>query len=393
MNNLFKVGVVVLIVLMGVISFIDAKPSVNPANSIFSAQTASNNNVQKVSGFSGFQKMMPSTPSSGNNVMSATTTGFSNLRHFAGGDFNPGGFIFLDIAGDPGMANLPYVIAFSTNGDFPGAHIPGVGNIPLNPPYLASFFGFLDNNGNGQFVINLPNNPSFIGLPLTSAVGVIDPSNQVILSNPVSYRIGSGVFGVACCVEGVLNGPESNCVDGGVSINYCRLNAGGAVQQCIPHDTIQEPPSSNASNLTPGNVSASSSYIANLTNAIAMSNITGRTYTNTTYDCDDFADDLEQYLQGLGYNATYTQFVKYVGNSSTIDYAHAIIDVHLPNGEIVWIEPQTGRIVNLDFDGDGTVEANVNQAYVYGHHPTDDNAKIYVYDSAAAAAAAGAPRD
>ncbi|MEK6792557.1 MAG: hypothetical protein AABX95_01955, partial [Nanoarchaeota archaeon] len=135
-----------------------------------------------------------------------------------------------------------------------------------------------------------------------------------------------------------------------------------------------------------------SSFVISLTNDIALSNITSRTYSTTTYDCDDFADDMEQWLEGLGYNVTYAQFVKYAENTTTVDYAHAIINVCLPDGSTIWIEPQTGKIINLDFNGDGKVEVNINKPYKKGYYPTDDNVKVYVYDNAAFAAANGAPR-
>ncbi|MEK6836266.1 MAG: hypothetical protein AABX94_01210 [Nanoarchaeota archaeon] len=404
MKHMFRACLLILIVFLAVIGFINAKP--NPASLLFNQQIATQNNMQMFSNVNGpqfnaliqqFQKTssVSFTPASGNG--NPGVAGASNLPSViiqATGNFNPGGTIILTVTGSPSMTFHPFILIFSLSGDYPGLTFPGVGTIPANFPYIASFFGFLGPSGSSQFILQIPNDHSLMGLPLTSAVGVINPfSNEISLSNPVSYTIGSGVVGVSCCTQGVLNGPESQCISEGVSVNYCRLNTEGAVQDCIPQDVGVDPAPTNISSLQPGNVSAGSSFITNLTRDIGLSNITRRTYNNLTYDCDDFADDLEQWLQGLGYNATFTQFVKYVGNTSTIDYIHAVIDIHLPDGSTIWVEPQTGAIINLDFDGDGNVEANVNEPYRNGHHPTDDNAKIYVYDSAAGAAANGAPRD
>lgn len=390
MNNVVRVSVFIFIFL-AVVGLINAKS--NPLNSVFISQVAKQNGVQIVSN-SQLSSLIQNNAVSGNGNPQAMASSIPSIIHRASGNFNPGGTVVLDIIGSPSMANSPYLITFSLYGDYPGLSFQGIGVVPVNPPYLASFFGFLGPNGQAQFVIHLPNDTGLIGLPLTSAVGIINQfTNQITLSNPVSFEVGRGITGVSCCVQGVLNGPGSQCIPNGVSVNYCRLNTRGAVQSCIPFDTTIDPPPANASNLVPSNISLGSSFMTNLTTSMNVSNITRRIYNATAYDCDDFADDMERWLQTHGYNATYTQFVKYLGNSSTVDYVHAVIDVHLPGGSIIWIEPQTGEVINLDFDGDGRVEANVNSPYVNGHHPTDDNAKIYVYDSAATAAANGAPRD
>ena len=391
MRHVFKVCLIVLVVLLGVVGFINAKP--NPAALIFNQQTANQNNMQIVNINSQLSSVVQSN--SGGNTQTMAASGIPEVIVSATGNFNPGGTVVINVIGSPTMANHPYILAFSLYGDYPGTTFPGVGLIPINQPILTSFFGFLGSNGNAQFMIQIPNTPSLMGLPLTAAAGVLNPlSNQIDISNPVSFEVGRGLKGISCCTQGVRNGPGAQCTPRGVSINYCRYIATGAVQECIPNDIGVDPAPSNRSALNQSTVTVNSSFMTNLTRSIASSNITTRTYNATAYDCDDFADDMEQWLQTHGYNATFTQFVKYVGaNSSTIDYVHAVIDVHLPDGSIIWIEPQTGRVINLDFDGDGNVGANVNQPYRNGHHVTDDNAKIYVYDSAAGAAANGAPRD
>lgn len=193
---------------------------------------------------------------------------------------------------------------------------------------------------------------------------------------------------VKCCFEGVWDGPGGSCtlMQTAEQCHYL----GGAVQDCIPHDTYYEAPTGSNTNLTEEK-NLTGGYYQNLTAAVTRSGIAGRTY-GPAYDCDDFSDDLEKNLTAQGYDATFTQYVKYKADGS-IDYAHAVVDVHVPGGKMVWIEPQTGKYVSLDFDGDGKVTAKYEEDYKKGHTPTEDEAKIYVYGSAASAAAHGAPRD
>ncbi|MCA9277984.1 MAG: hypothetical protein H6815_04260 [Phycisphaeraceae bacterium] len=132
--------------------------------------------------------------------------------------------------------------------------------------------------------------------------------------------------------------------------------------------------------------------------------IKDREYKKDTYDCDDFADDMEQELENNGYKATFT-CVWLIGERtywswSQLDYVteripiwgHAISDVHL-NGRLVFIEPQTGRIGLgwLDHDGDGVIEYTTNHNNLWA--PTDGELRIEVYESRAAAEAAGVIMD
>ena len=131
-----------------------------------------------------------------------------------------------------------------------------------------------------------------------------------------------------------------------------------------------------------------SGWISNLTRDAISTGVNNTRYNETSYDCDDFASDLEGNLTVLGYNATYTVYWCGTGAARV---GHCVTDVHAPDGTLVFIEPQTNRIVNLDFDGDGRVEAR-------NHHPagienTDNNCAIEVYPDRAAATAAGAPTD
>ena len=111
------------------------------------------------------------------------------------------------------------------------------------------------------------------------------------------------------------------------------------------------------------------------------------------YTCMNFTHDLERNLTAAGYNATFTVLWCYgpPPPGSPPATAHAVTDVHLADGRTVWIEPQTGRIINMDMDGDGVVETN--NVFVAGSaiSPTDDNCEIYIFDDRAAAQAAGVP--
>ncbi|MCA9297348.1 MAG: hypothetical protein KC983_12545, partial [Phycisphaerales bacterium] len=136
----------------------------------------------------------------------------------------------------------------------------------------------------------------------------------------------------------------------------------------------------------------------------------GQEYVKDTHDCDDFADELEQALEGLGYDATFTVYWCYEVNPAwnwenrkttprwKNTRAHAITDVHtLLTDEIVWVEPQLsvaqGALTHpwtmLDFDGDGKVEYDTK----HGGGFTDGNCRIEVYESRAAAEKAGVVMD
>lgn len=128
----------------------------------------------------------------------------------------------------------------------------------------------------------------------------------------------------------------------------------------------------------------------------------GQPYTPTTHDCDDFADDLEQYLQDQGYNATFTCL--WTANSEHEWYnwlwtpefssGHCMTDVHNDDGTTTWIEAQwsdaEGAVgQNLDADGDGMVGVSDGP----GSDTTEGNLRIEVYGSAAEAEAAGVNLD
>ncbi len=187
-----------------------------------------------------------------------------------------------------------------------------------------------------------------------------------------------------CCLN------DDNCFSS--IIKDCRLQ-GGAVMECLDQEErIRDVTVSNKTNFAPANLSTNG-VLTNLSKNVNASGVHLGTY-NASHDCDDFADELEIFLTGLGYNATFTAYWCYGGPGNPPAIAHAITDVHLSGGKIVFIEPQTGMFANLDFDGDGIVEVN-NGGYTpgQGQGTTDDNCKISVFDNKAAAIAAGAPVD
>lgn len=221
----------------------------------------------------------------------------------------------------------------------------------------------------------------------------VNISSQVVIPPLGSMSCpGMGDIGtISCCTKGVEGAPDAECFMT-PSIEACEA-ANGAIQNCVPSEAQEIPTSEIVASLTPLNDTANKSVNRIILKDVADSGVAKKKYTTNTYDCDDFAKDLELYLQGLGYDATFTHIVKYniTGKQTS---AHAVTDIHLPNGWIVFIEPQTGKLINLDFDGDGVVELYSHPSnHPMGYHPTDDNVKITIYDSADAAESAGLDMD
>lgn len=124
----------------------------------------------------------------------------------------------------------------------------------------------------------------------------------------------------------------------------------------------------------------------------------GQPYSDPAHDCDDFADELERYLEAHGWNATFTcywdlnpEYTWY--NALWTDKwinGHCLTDVHLADGSYVWIEAQRssrgGAVgVNLDSNGDGTVGVGTTS----GNSATEGNRRIEVYGSRAEGERAG----
>jgi len=121
---------------------------------------------------------------------------------------------------------------------------------------------------------------------------------------------------------------------------------------------------------------------------INMSSVPGMTYMASTYDCDDFANDLQQELSMAGFNSTFTATWRNNGMNG-----HAVTDVHpTTSSGIIFIEPQNGMVINLDENMDGMV------GYRDGMHSmaimtTEGMSEIEVYMTRADAAMAGVPID
>lgn len=109
------------------------------------------------------------------------------------------------------------------------------------------------------------------------------------------------------------------------------------------------------------------------------------------HNCANYASELERELTNLGYDATFT--VDETGNKYP---AHAAVDVHTPNGKLIFIEPQfaeygDGRIFyNADHNNDGQITAHVNQQYML-NQATESAHGVWVYDNDVAARVYGVP--
>ncbi len=126
-----------------------------------------------------------------------------------------------------------------------------------------------------------------------------------------------------------------------------------------------------------------------LEEALNMSMVTSMEY-GEDYDCDDFAGDLEEELEGQGFMSTFTAI--WTDDGSDTVPGHALTDVHAPSGMVIWVEPQTGEIVDLDEDDDGDVGASDgthNEEFM----ASEGMSQIEVYEDKTSASMAGVPVD
>jgi len=205
-------------------------------------------------------------------------------------------------------------------------------------------------------------------------------------------NVGDACDTFECCRGSEIGDPIiGECFQ--TTIAECQAQ-GGAVMECgnIGNEIEGDSVPAELRNLTIVRFNASDSALVNLTRDAISTGVNNTTYSLGVYDCRHFAHDLERNLTALGHNATWTAFWCYGGLGNPPPRAHAVTDVHLPDGRTVFIEPQSNRILNLDFDGDGVVEVN-NNGYTPGANmgQTDDNCKISVFEDRASAAAAGVP--
>lgn len=112
---------------------------------------------------------------------------------------------------------------------------------------------------------------------------------------------------------------------------------------------------------TPSTAAATQSYPAGGTPPVGLrqdvinTGIHKKEYVDGLYDCDDFANDLEDALEDLGYHATYTEICI---PGSPASY-HAITDIHL-DGQTYWFDAITGVPYQLDAGGDGQVQTSTS---------------------------------
>ena len=118
---------------------------------------------------------------------------------------------------------------------------------------------------------------------------------------------------------------------------------------------------------------SSGGFITMLEGALSMSTVPDTEYMADTYDCDDFAHDLERELEGQGFDATFTLIWRDNGMTG-----HAVTDVHTTSGGIVFVEPQDGMIIDLDEDGDGMVGFR-DGVHSEAIMPTEGTSEIEVY--------------
>ncbi|MEK6952224.1 MAG: hypothetical protein AABX29_04355 [Nanoarchaeota archaeon] len=198
---------------------------------------------------------------------------------------------------------------------------------------------------------------------------------------------------ILCCAEG-LNG-ECFLAD---TIESCRAR-GWAVMDCMPPLNANDLPTitdfrnetHNPFNTSNPPYNASDPLFVSLANNVTASGVNNTAYVPGSYECANFAGDLEANLTARGYNATFTAYWCHGGPGNPPPTAHAITDVHLSDGRLVWIEPQTNRMINMDMDGDGIVEYNNNAFTNSVAVTTDDNCQISVWENRAQASAAGVP--
>ncbi|ODS40029.1 MAG: hypothetical protein A7315_09990 [Candidatus Altiarchaeales archaeon WOR_SM1_79] len=245
----------------------------------------------------------------------------------------------------------------------------------------------------------------------------IDPENELYAYNlntiqgaienedwyDIELNFGVGVVEmpeglITCCI------PDSCTM---TTVEEC-ISTGGAVTGEIPvSGSVSSAPPQN---FTPFDPSTNPGWWRNLTRAVNESPIVtdNWTYTNNTRICHHFANNLTEYLRGLGYNATFT--IMYYNTTGGLR-GHSVSDVYAPNGNKVFIEPQwiriyglryqaqipkhdigngTQAVTGMDADGDGRVEArNGVHNQVPPFNPTDDNVVIEQFKSRSEAISQG----
>lgn len=205
-----------------------------------------------------------------------------------------------------------------------------------------------------------------------------DQDGDGVLS--VEELLGDGPSGEACALEGgVVGCPPRRIQRPGHEVPAGEPGTGAAGRPVFPRIFPRE---------------LMDELLRLLLEWICQLGIHDRAYDAEDYDCDNFADDLEQALEELGAGVGTFTYMACDWDAEAGNYrsAHALTDVHL-FGTLFWVEPQTAQLANLDANGDGQVDF-VRDLSTYPT-PTEGNEDprkrcfIAVFESAAAAEAAG----
>ncbi len=114
-------------------------------------------------------------------------------------------------------------------------------------------------------------------------------------------------------------------------------------------------------------------------------------------DCDDFAEDFEDWMEADGHDVTITILIEYDKETCSRPVSgHALNDFHDSEGRIGFWEPQINRVVDLDLDGDGFVNLAPYQGAFSGpteRSPTGKCISVETFDDFDDVVRAGYPID
>lgn len=221
---------------------------------------------------------------------------------------------------------------------------------------------------------NFPTNDAGSGEPLPSPLGVSIVPDQ----NSQQFFVDS-FFDVFFDITVVDIDPNTTCRAPLASSSGATTTSSGGV-------VTTSSTSSGGTGTTTG--TSSGTFVQMLQDAINMSMVAmGMTYMATTYDCDDFADDLQMSLQMQGFDSTFTAIWRNNGMTG-----HAVTDVHTTSGGIIFVEPQNGMFINLDENMDGMVGYR-DQMHSMTIMTTEGMTEIEVYMTRDQASMAGVPVD
>jgi len=236
---------------------------------------------------------------------------------------------------------------------------------------------------NGNVVIGglPPLPPGKAGLTVTdSSSGSITTFPIISTEFSVLYQTSGGIFDFPFGGNNTSGGITTNNTSGGTT-----NTSGGRTTANTSGGTTNTSGGRTTANTSGGTTNTSSgTFISMLKDAISMSNIPSMEYTDD-YMCADFAGDLGMELMDKGFDTSFTAIWRDGGADG-----HAVTDIHTTSGGIIFVEPQTGMIINLDENMDRMVGANIDM-HVDTFMPTEGMSQIEIYMSRDDAAMAGAP--